>query len=256
MVVLLGFALYLALAFGLRTLLHVRATGSTGWKGISGPPGSAEWAGGVLFAVSLAAALAAVIVAAVGRPGPALAAPSLATDVAGGVLFALGALATLWSQAAMGASWRIGVDQREVTAMVTGGPFRWVRNPIFASMMAAAAGLVLLHPTALAAASGLLLVAAVEIQVRVVEEPYLARTHGAGYADYARRVGRFAPLIGRLSLSDRASASSPTAPAWSPAARASSPAASSPGRASPPGRASSPGHASSPAGRRGRSRRR
>src|SRR5262245_6886356 len=34
---------YLIFAFGVRTWLHWRSTGSTGFRGISGKPGSAEW---------------------------------------------------------------------------------------------------------------------------------------------------------------------------------------------------------------------
>ena len=54
----------------------------------------------------------------------------------------------------------------------------------------------LMTPNALALAAWLALIAAVEIQVRLVEEPYLARTHGAAYADSARRTGRFVPGLG------------------------------------------------------------
>ena len=43
----------------------------------------------------------------------------------------------------------------------------------------------------------LLLVAAVQLQVRVVEEPYLRRVHGRVYRGYAARVGRFVPGLGR-----------------------------------------------------------
>lgn len=43
------------------------------------------------------------------------------------------------------------------------------------------------------------LVVALELQVRVVEEPYLQRAQGSGYADYASRVGRFVPGVGRLA---------------------------------------------------------
>ncbi len=43
------FVLYTSLAFGGRTLLHRLRTGSTGFKDISGRPGSLEWVGGVLF---------------------------------------------------------------------------------------------------------------------------------------------------------------------------------------------------------------
>lgn len=39
---------------------------------------------------------------------------------------------------------------------------------------------------------------ALELQVRVVEEPYLLRTQGPEYASYALRVGRFLPGAGRL----------------------------------------------------------
>ena len=42
------YGLYLALAFVLRTALHRRRTGRSGFSGISGAPGSAEWLGGVL----------------------------------------------------------------------------------------------------------------------------------------------------------------------------------------------------------------
>jgi hypothetical protein len=39
------YVLYLALAFGGRTLLQLSSTGSTGFKGVSGRPLSAEWTG-------------------------------------------------------------------------------------------------------------------------------------------------------------------------------------------------------------------
>ena len=42
------------------------------------------------------------------------------------------------------------------------------------------------------------LLAALELQVRVVEEPHLLRAHGGAYASYAARVGRFVPGVGRL----------------------------------------------------------
>jgi len=41
-----------------------------------------------------------------------------------------------------------------------------------------------------------LLVATIELQVRVVEEPYLLTVHGDGYRDYLANVGRFVPCVG------------------------------------------------------------
>jgi protein-S-isoprenylcysteine O-methyltransferase Ste14 len=65
-------------------------------------------------------------------------------------------------------------------------------------MIPVAAGLALMVPNVMALAGIAGLLAAVEIQVRVIEEPYLMRTHGSTYRDYAARVGRFFPGIGRM----------------------------------------------------------
>ena len=99
----------------------------------------------------------------------------------------------------MGDSWRIGVDEEERTALVTSGPFAVVRNPIFAAMLPTSLGLALLVPNVVALAGLAALVIALEIQVRLVEEPYLLRAHGDAYSEYAARVGRFVPGLGRLA---------------------------------------------------------
>jgi protein-S-isoprenylcysteine O-methyltransferase Ste14 len=121
-----------------------------------------------------------------------------AVDVAGLVLAVVGILATLVAQNAMGNSWRIGVDQQETTTLVTGGPFALVRNPVFTTMTTAGLGLVLLAPNIIGLLGLATLVAAIQLQVRVVEEPYLLATHGTAYRDYAARVGRFLPGLGLL----------------------------------------------------------
>ena len=46
-------ALFHAVVFVLRTAQHRRATGSSGFSGPSGRPGSAAWLGGVLFVVGV-----------------------------------------------------------------------------------------------------------------------------------------------------------------------------------------------------------
>ncbi len=40
--------------------------------------------------------------------------------------------------------------------------------------------------------------AALELQVRAVEEPHLQAEHGERYRAYAARAGRFVPGVGRL----------------------------------------------------------
>lgn len=198
-----AYAVYLALAFGLRTVLQLRATGSSGFKGVSARVGSAEWVAGVLFAVALVVGIAAPVLALAGVAGPIDALEAPAIQAAGVVLFVAGLAGTLAAQVAMGESWRIGVDPGERTALVTTGPFAVVRNPIFAAMLPASLGLVLMVPSVVALAGFAALVVALELQVRVVEEPYLRRVHGTAYADYAARAGRFLPGVGRLARDTR-----------------------------------------------------
>jgi protein-S-isoprenylcysteine O-methyltransferase Ste14 len=195
------YAVYLLLAFGVRTLIQLRRTGSTGFHGLGGRPGSAEWIAGVGFAVALLLGAAAPVLALLGWVEPIGSLDTSAIHALGNALALLGIAATLYAQLAMGTSWRIGVDPEERTALVTDGPFALVRNPIFSAMLPTALGLALLVPSWVSIAGLIGLVIALELQVRVVEEPYLLRAHGGAYADYAARVGRFVPSVGQLRRS-------------------------------------------------------
>jgi protein-S-isoprenylcysteine O-methyltransferase Ste14 len=192
------FLMYLLLCFGLRTFVHKVRTGSSGFNGLSGSPGSAEWIGGVLFIVALALGLFAPLLQLLDVVGPIDALDGNFGHAAGGGLFFGGFLTTLLSQTAMGDSWRIGVDKTERTGLVTTGPFTAVRNPIFTGMLIASIGLTLLAPNVIALAALACLIAALEIQTRLVEEPYLLAAQGTAYRRYAARAGRFVPLVGRL----------------------------------------------------------
>jgi protein-S-isoprenylcysteine O-methyltransferase Ste14 len=195
-------ALALCLAFavvalGGRTWLQYRRTGDHGFRGLSGRAGSAEWWGGVLLtagAVLMTAAPLLALLGVVEMPNPRH--PAIAN--AAGLAFALAGLAlTVAAQLQMGASWRIGVRANERTALVTDGLFSFVRNPIFTGLLLFATGILLLVPGLAAALALAMLLLAIELQVRRVEEPYLVRSHGDRYRDYARRVGRFVPGLGR-----------------------------------------------------------
>ena len=144
---LIAYGLYLALAFGLRTVMQLRRTGSSGFKGVSGRVGSAEWLAGVLFVVALLVGVAAPVLALADVVEPVEALDTTAVHVAGVVLFVLGLAATLAAQVAMGESWRIGVDEAERTELVTDGPFSLARNPIFAAMLPTSLGLALMVPS-------------------------------------------------------------------------------------------------------------
>jgi protein-S-isoprenylcysteine O-methyltransferase Ste14 len=192
------YVVYLGLAFGLRTYLQVRRTGSTGFVGLRGRPGSVEWLGGVGFAAALVLGFAAPVLDLFGVLDPVAVVDGEVAHVVGIVLAVTGIAGTLYAQVAMGASWRIGVDATERTELVTAGPFALVRNPIFAAMLPTSLGLVLLVPNVVALVGFVALFAALQVQTRAVEEPYLIATHGQTYVTYAARVGRFFPGLGRL----------------------------------------------------------
>ena len=189
------YLVYLALAFGLRGWLQWRRTGDAGFRfgGFSASP--AERAGGLLFVLALGLGLAGPVLE---LTGALRAFEALRTPVLGTLLALAGIAGTLHAQLEMGASWRVGVDPNERTALRTDGPFRWVRNPIYTWMLFTAAGLALLVPNAASVAGLAVLAVGLELQVRLVEEPHLLRSHGAAYADWAARTGRFVPGVGRL----------------------------------------------------------
>jgi protein-S-isoprenylcysteine O-methyltransferase Ste14 len=189
---LLGFA---TAAFGARTAVQVRRHGDTGWR-LGRPASTTEAAVHAALGASAVALAAAPLVARV--TGADRRAPVRRSTAVGAALSVAGTAVTLVAQAQMGASWRIGVDPDERTELVSTGLYRSVRNPIFTGMVLFAAGQALLVPGAVAVAGAGLLAAAVEGQVRAVEEPALLAAHGDAYRRWAATTGRFLPGIGRL----------------------------------------------------------
>jgi protein-S-isoprenylcysteine O-methyltransferase Ste14 len=197
-VALILFATFAALGFGWRSWEQRRRTGSTGFHGISGRPGSIEWCAGVGFIVSMGVAVFAPILQLLGVVSPVgfLHAPWI--QFSGVAVAVIGIAATVYAQLDMGDSWRIGVNKSETTTLVRTGVFGWVRNPIFTAMMVFGFGFALLTPNPGALVGFVLLIVTIELQVRAVEEPYLLATHGDAYRDYCAGVGRFVPKVGRV----------------------------------------------------------
>ncbi|MGC1850979.1 MAG: isoprenylcysteine carboxylmethyltransferase family protein [Solirubrobacterales bacterium] len=192
------FGISLTLTFGVRIVLQVWRTGSTGVVGFATDATPLERFAGVLFVAGLVAGAAAPVLAVLDVLEPIPALDSGAGHAIGVVLACGGVVLTFGAQLAMGDAWRIGVDPEERTELVTDGPFGLVRNPIYSAMIPTVFGLVLMVPNVVAVAAFVALVTALELQVRLVEEPYLLQVHGEEYADYTARVGRFVPGVGLL----------------------------------------------------------
>ena len=190
------YLIWAVLAFGWRTIEQRRRTGDTGLR-LHAEPNTAQWWAKIGFVIAMLVGIAAPVAAVAGLDGiSALDATWL--HVTGIVVTLAGIVLTLAAQYSMGESWRIGVDPAERTELVTAGAFRYARNPIFTAMLVTATGLAMTIPNAISIIGLLALIAALEIQVRLVEEPYLIDTHGDTYRNYARQVGRFAPGLGHI----------------------------------------------------------
>jgi protein-S-isoprenylcysteine O-methyltransferase Ste14 len=186
------FGLFVLLAGLGRGLIQYRSTRDTGIRRDATGASSISGIGGVLTAV------AAPITDLTGLLDPVRQLASSALEGIGITLAVLGITALFAGQLAMGNAWRIGVDPNEQTALVTTGPFRLVRNPIFTAEAIAFAGFALMVPNVIALAGFALVLGGIHYQVRRIEEPHLHRTHGRNYDEYAATVGRFLPGIGRL----------------------------------------------------------
>lgn len=191
------FVAMMLLAGALRTLIQRHRTGDSGNRRTLSPRGSLGWS-------ALTATDIGYLMVGVGGPlahwlglPPLSALQHPAVQVLG-VALAAGIATAFWAQMAMGASWRIGIDENERTALVTTGPFRWVRNPIFTAVLVALLGLALMVPNPVALLGWAVALTGIETQVRRIEEPHLHRLHGEPYTRYAAKVGRFLPGLGRL----------------------------------------------------------
>ena len=120
---------------------------------------------------------------------------STALGAAGTGLALLGIAGTMYAQVAMGRSWRIGIDLDEHTSLVTTGPYRYVRNPIYTAMFAFVIGFAMVVPNVVAMGAALAVIAAIAGVVRRVEEPYLTKEHGDAFREWSRRTGRFLPFL-------------------------------------------------------------
>ncbi|BBZ14561.1 methyltransferase family protein [Mycobacterium branderi] len=189
------YLVFAVLGFGWRSWTQYRHTGSTGFRGIHGRPGSLEWFAGAGFVAAIPTGAAAPLLQLLGILTPVATLNALWIQTVGTVLAVAGIAATLYAQRDMGESWRIGVDPSETTTLVRNGVFGLVRNPIFTAMLIFAAGITLMTPNPLALVAFLVLLVTIELQVRVVEEPYLNAVHGQAYRDYCEAVGRFVPHI-------------------------------------------------------------
>lgn len=185
------FTLYFVVAFLVPTLRVWRVTGKNPYVLPSGDDadGLVSRAMKALIAGLFAYFTVRLLWPAAAMQMGALALPAMFAG-AGWVALAIAICWTVTAQLQMGLSWRIGIDRKENTALVTRGVFARSRNPIFLAMRVCLAALLMIQPNAVTLAFFLVGDLLMQIQVRL-EEDFLRRQHGPAYARYCARVRRW-----------------------------------------------------------------
>ncbi|MCH9808229.1 MAG: isoprenylcysteine carboxylmethyltransferase family protein [Alphaproteobacteria bacterium] len=106
------------------------------------------------------------------------------TIKAAGLLIAYAGLAwSVTAQHQMGADWRVGIDTKTRTSLVTLGLYKISRHPIYLGFMVIGVGLFLAVPTMVSLIAATMFIVALPIQARL-EEEYLLTCHGNAYRHY------------------------------------------------------------------------
>jgi protein-S-isoprenylcysteine O-methyltransferase Ste14 len=111
------------------------------------------------------------------------------------VFFSLASLLSWTGARALGRQWRIDAGLSADHKLITSGPYRFLRHPIYTSMLGVLLGTgSLITPWWLFVPSLLLFIIGTEIRVRI-EDHLLASQFGDRFLEYQRRVPAYIPLL-------------------------------------------------------------
>ena len=111
-------------------------------------------------------------------------------------LIIIGVLTLNWGLRSLGKNFTDTVVTRKEHTLVTSGPYRWVRNPLYCSYFVIVTGMTLLMANWFPAVAGAFVLTLVVIRTQKEEENLIER-FGDEYRDYMQRVGRFFPRLHR-----------------------------------------------------------
>ena len=111
----------------------------------------------------------------------------------GMILFALGLTLAIWARVTIGRNWGGPMSRKDDLELVTGGPYRLVRHPIYGGILIAFVG------TAIALNWAWLIVVALAgtyfVYSATVEERYLSGALPDSYPSYRKSTKMFVPFI-------------------------------------------------------------
>jgi protein-S-isoprenylcysteine O-methyltransferase Ste14 len=109
------------------------------------------------------------------------------------VLFALGLAFAIWARVHIGRNWGTPMTQKDDPELVTSGPYRLVRHPIYSGILVAGIG------TAVALSwlwlIAVLLVGSYFVYSATVEERYMTQQFPESYPEYRRSTKMLVPFV-------------------------------------------------------------
>ena len=125
--------------------------------------------------------------------GSSLAVHSLTLAATGALLFTCGIVLAVWARLHLGRNWGMPMTQRAEPELVTSGPYRFVRHPIYSGLLTAMLGTALVDNLL-----GLIVVAVLVVYFYycgIVEERNLAATFPKAYPEYRSRTKMLIPFL-------------------------------------------------------------
>jgi protein-S-isoprenylcysteine O-methyltransferase Ste14 len=114
----------------------------------------------------------------------------------GAALSALSFVLLCWVHAALGQNYSSELRIRSKQQLVTWGPYRYIRHPMYSAFLLMILGMGLLSANWLIGLSGLALITMVMCLRTPREEEMMFKTFGESYRQYAHSAGRFFPRLG------------------------------------------------------------
>ncbi|WP_374611981.1 isoprenylcysteine carboxylmethyltransferase family protein [Sphingorhabdus sp.] len=156
-----------------------RKTGDRPWafasaKGVQRIAGSS-------FAFSVAALIAAAVLAPVSDTG---------WTITAAIIAIVGAAIVMVAQVQMGRAWRVGVREGDAPLFISHGLFRYSRNPIFVGMMLVGLSAAMVSGTWWSWSALAVFIASCAVQVRI-EEAHLEASFGQSYREFRSSVPRW-----------------------------------------------------------------
>jgi protein-S-isoprenylcysteine O-methyltransferase Ste14 len=135
----------------------------------------------------------AILVLFRGLRGGALETDSLVLGVIGATLFVAGLAVAIWARLIIGRNWGMPMTQKLEPELVTAGPYRVVRHPIYSGILLAMVGTSL--ATNLIGLGITVIVGALFIHAATVEERNLTATFPSAYPEYRAHTKMVIPYL-------------------------------------------------------------